>query len=207
MTRSTVTRRLVRATAALLSVAGLLAGIGVHGAAAAPAALSAPRLRSVEAISATSVVVHWEDTAATEDGFRISFYVNGAYGGRIIKYTPVEGKGGLGSFEVYALQPNTRYCMGVRAYIGTGEGGSAFSDESAQHCETTWALPDLTVTRITGQPRLLAGESSVYEVVVANLGGATAKGLFLNLRAGDDLELVGMQNVPAGFECASSTSK
>jgi hypothetical protein len=202
-------RTIVRTTAALLTAAGLLAGLGAHGA-AADGAPSAPRLRSVEATSPTKIMVRWDDTSETEDGFRINFYQNGSFGGYINSYTKVAGHGGLGVFEVYALQPNTAYCIGVKAYTGTGDNGaSMFSPESTRLCATTLptpAAPDLTVTRISGPQQLFAGVSSVYEVVVANLGGATTTG-YVNIRAEDGLELVGTASVPAGFDCATTTTR
>ncbi len=206
---------LARTAAALLTIAGLLAGLGVHRAAAA-APPSAPRLRSVEASvpstpsRASTLMVRWEDTAETEDGFRINFYRNGTFNGYINSYSKVAGRGGLGAFEVYALDPNTAYCIGVMAYTGTGNNGeSTFSPESERRCATTLptpAAPDLTVTRITGAQALFAGVSSVYEVVIANLGGVTTTG-FLNIRAEDGLELAGIVSVPAGFDCVTTTTR
>ena len=204
-----LSRTVVHTTATLLTAASLLAGLGVHRAAAADAP-SAPRLRSVEASSPTKIMVRWEDTSEAEDGFRINIYQNGSFAGYINSYAKIPGHGGLGMFEVYALQPNTAYCLGVKAYTGTGDNGaSIFSPESTRLCATTLttpAAPDLTVTRISGPQQLFAGVSSVYEVVVANLGGATTTG-YLNILAENGLELVGMESVPAGFDCATTTTR
>lgn len=203
-----LSRSLVRTTAALLTAAGLLAGIGASAAATPP---SAPRLKAVEATSSTTLTVRWQDTAETEDGFRVSLYVNGTIS--VYMNAPkVPGKNDIGAWEVPTLKPNTRYCVDVKAFTGTGQNGSStFSESDERLCGTTLLTPppapDLTVTRISGQPQLFNGESSVYEVVVANLGGPTTKGLYLLLRGEYDIELVGMENVPAGFNCATTTTK
>lgn len=199
-------RSLLKIGGALLTMAGMLLGAGAHGASASAPGI--PRLTSVESETPTTILLRWQPPAGVVDGFRINLYKDGSQ----IGYANAPAKGSTGAYEVYNLKPETRYCVGLLSYTGSGvNGASVFSQESDRLCVIMKPLPppapDLTVTRITGQDSLRAGESSVYEVVMANLGGLTTKGSFLNIRVVDGLELVGMSGTPAGFECAITTTK
>ncbi len=132
MIRSTLTHRLVRTTAALLTVAGLLAGIGVqHAAADSPTApvyrpLSTPVLLSVEATSATTILVRWQDNSSGESFYAIQSSIAPGYvvppWGAIGTALPheVPGQGGIATVTLRNLEPSTGYCVRVTPVIDTG---------------------------------------------------------------------------------------
>ncbi len=123
MIHSTLTRRLARTTAALLTVAGLLTGIGMQRAAADSSLLvSTPpailplrpaRLLSVEATSPTTIAVRWQDRSEGEFAYLVMFNLEGPGRWYQDQASALPGQGSIGTHTMRNLEPATRYCAQV----------------------------------------------------------------------------------------------
>jgi hypothetical protein len=208
MTLHHATHTISRIAGALVVAAALLAGAGVDRADAATP--SVPRLTAVQTgpSVSTPLLVRWAPGSSDTNGYRVNLY---KYKNDVLLtwFSLAQSYVATGAYDLpdlpnFSLTPNTRYCVGLQATAGVGQNVTN-SKESNRLCATTPPpAPDLTVMRITGQAQLVVGESSVYEVVLSNHGGATTNGTSLSLtsvfgQAG--MELVGMETVPAGFLC------
>src|SRR6266508_4601746 len=135
-----LSQTLVRIAAALLTVAGLLAGLGMRSA-AAQTPPAPPTLTKIEPTATGGLRVGFVDNSSRESGFRVNIYTGG---GQLILFTNVarvEAFGQAATREVAGLEPSTFYCVRMVSYIGDGNNGSSvFSTELAiTLCATTVA--------------------------------------------------------------------
>lgn len=152
------------------------------------------------------------------DGLRMNVYRDGRF--RVAVNTPT---GNVTDAKVTTIQlpavfePNTRYCIGLLAYVGTGNNASStFSQESERLCFTmppqevsrpapepapSPTKPDLMVTRVSGPTQAFDGTTAVYEIVLANDGTAADGTAQITLNAVDGLDPVEMAETPDGFTC------
>jgi CARDB len=180
-----------RLAGALLAVAVLALGVGGRGATAADPP-APPIIGSVEAPDATTLNIRWTNSGpvpTVEHGVRINIY----QGGKLISIIPVPGTPGVAAPEgraVNGVSPDTRYCIGLLAYIGTGDNAtSTFSEESETRCVTTPPLPtaDLqvaqlpTVEQAGGVAGCLAGTANNVRVVISNAGDGGAAAFTMQL--------------------------
>src|SRR3954451_16217514 len=96
------------------------------------------------ALSPSAFYVRWSDHLGEgpADGLRATVYQNE----RLVLAVNLGNQPAAGSAEIddpnAILQPSTRYCVGLLAYVGSGTSdGSTFSDESNRFCTTTLAAP------------------------------------------------------------------
>ena len=210
-----------RRAGALLAAAVLALGIGASGGSAAEPP-PPPDLESVEVIPPAGIKFTVL-TSSTEpiDGIRLNVYQNGAF--RRAFNTPLEGMTHI-TVTIFqrpdVFRPNTRYCVGLLAYVGTGDNNSStFSEESQRRCFTMPVgagnagapapapapppptKPDLAVTRVSGPTELFNGTAAVYEVVLANDGAAATGTAQITIYAAGGLDAEEMVEIPAGFTC------
>jgi hypothetical protein len=143
-----------RLAAGLLVAAGLLAGVGVRAADAAP---WAPELLAVEPVSPTSIRLTYKDRAVEEWGFQIVYGRGMAMNQRIEINHGWEDMGRTAQHTVEGLQPQTEYCFKMEAWafesgpLGIGGRTKVWSLIPSQtKCATTPAegtnrLPDKPV--------------------------------------------------------------
>src|SRR5436190_13553646 len=117
-------------------------------AAAAETPPQPPIMHELMALSPSAFYVRWSDRLGEgpADGLRATVYQNE----RLVLSVNLGNQPAAGSAEIddpnAILQPSTRYCVGLRAYLGSGTNDSStFSDESNRFCTTTPAAPAVKV--------------------------------------------------------------
>ncbi len=106
-----------------------------------------PIMHELIALSPSSFYVRWSDQwgEGPADGLRATVYHNE----RLVLAVDLGNQPASGSAEIddpnAILQPSTHYCVGLRAYLGSGASDSStFSDESNRFCTTTPAAASVT---------------------------------------------------------------
>src|SRR5215217_6257386 len=140
-------RATVRAAVAVLMAVCLLLSTALHTA-AAETEPQPPILHEFIALSPSSFYVRWSDHLGEgpADGLWANVYQNE----RLALVVNLGNQPAAGSDEIDdpngILQPSTRYCVGLLAYVGSGASDSStFSDESNRFCTTTPAAPSVKV--------------------------------------------------------------
>jgi len=217
-----ISEKLGRLAAALAVAATLALGIG------APAATAAdppdpPEIREVSAAPPLGIRFTWFASGTKPiDGVRLTIYQSNAFLG--FNNTPAGGaRSGFVAFQSgTTFKPDTRYCVGLVAYVGTGATeASTFSEESERRCFTMPpreggatapnpappppppppTKPDLMVTRVSGPADVFDGVTAVYEVVLANDGTAAQGTAQVQINAAGPIEPEEMAETPDGFAC------
>jgi CARDB len=63
------------------------------------------------------------------------------------------------------------------------------------------ALPDFSITRISGPQQLSKGSSGTYDVVLANLGAKPSQQVQVEIQVNGSLSYLQMTQTPSGFDC------
>jgi hypothetical protein len=168
--------------ASLLLGATLLVAPGAPRASAAEAP-STPTFTSLEADSATSVKIEYAtNKEELVDGVRFMLYDTA---GELLLHSfvtrPINGSfTPTGEYTFTKLQPRTEYCVGLKAWVGTGDADtSLFSEESERQCVTTPAPPqprqNLAISEIRGKEEIdwaaTNQRNPVYIFMLRNDGG------------------------------------
>lgn len=206
--------------------------VGLLGDSAAPAATAAappepPTLQWVRVDPPASVMYQFNlNGDAPVNGVRLNVYQNNRFvqafqqqlspGDRDGKVTNPQSPG--------IFKPNTRYCVGLLTYVGTGNNSSStFSEESERHCFTIPPYaesegapkpppppppppkPDLAVMGVTGPTELAVGETATYEIVLRNEGAPVKDVALLQIGRGQQIQLVEAAEASTnGITCQSN---
>jgi hypothetical protein len=137
----------VRSRITALAAACLMLSTNIRGA-AAESEPRPPILHELMALSPSSFYVRWSEHLGEgpTDGLWANVYQNE----RLTLAVNLGNQPAAGSAEIEdpngILQPSTRYCVGLLAYVGSGASDSStFSDESNRFCTTTPAAPSVKV--------------------------------------------------------------
>ena len=96
--------------------------------------LNTPTVGDPVALSARNIRVTWTDNSAIESGYRVGLQKQGQQ-----NYSTYEsGQQGSSSLDITGLQPDTRYCVRVRAFDFYGESIPGYPENS---CIRTLAAP------------------------------------------------------------------
>jgi hypothetical protein len=132
---------------AVLMAACLLLSTALR-AAAAETEPQPPLIRELTMLSPSLFYIRWSSRSGggPADGLWANLYQNE----RVVLAVNLGNQPAAGSAEIDdpngILQPSTRYCVGLLAYVGSGASdGSTFSDESNRFCTTTPAAPSVKV--------------------------------------------------------------
>jgi hypothetical protein len=207
-----------RLAVALMVAACLALGAGVQGATAVVPP-HPPTLLDFYADTPTEVSIKWTNhDHARSDGIRVDLYQNDV---SVVAWVLRDAPGfGTTRFSDGGLQPDTGYCLGLRAYSGSGEDAfSSFSAESERLCTTTPAsegfVPgpvDLLLENIRGREELTvpAGATIAYLIVFRNLGNDAIGSVVVDIATSGVLTLSADQTLvrpgweASGFTCGST---
>jgi hypothetical protein len=216
----------LRWRASRMFAAGLVLAVGAHGALAVEPP-EPPTLSEVKPLDANTLDFTWSESGQQPiDGIRFNFYQSGNLA-FIVDYPTGDKKSErLAAARFPDLKPKTRYCLGLKAYIGSGNNDDrTFSDESERQCFTSKEAnaptgtssgappadappkpeaptnPDLAVTRLTGPTTVFDGATAIYQVALWN-DGAPAKGTAqVQIGLMGAIEPVRVVDPPNGFTC------
>ncbi len=123
--------------------------------------------------------IRWEVVGERVNGLQLLVYdASGAYMFTAFESLPTGellDVAGVHDLATASLKPNTRYCIGLKAWVGRDASKAVYSEESAHECVTVVGRPNLGVSEIRGKEDLdwatPNSRNPVYILMLRNDGG------------------------------------